>query len=203
MKVAAVVLAAGAASRFGSPKALARLDGRPILEHVLDAVREAGIDDVIVVLGHAADEIEEGIDWLEERRVRNPDPRHLSSSLQVGIDAVAAIDPPVRAAVIVLGDQPRTRPEVIRALLAAARSGDRPVVVPRYADGGGANPVVLLADAFELVDEAIGDRGLGPVLASNDDLVTEVPVPGANPDIDTPDDLARLQDILDSGADVS
>ena len=203
MKVAAVVLAAGAASRFGSPKALAKLDGRPILEHVLDAVREAGIDDVIVVLGHAADEIEEGIDWLEERRVRNPDPRHLSSSLQVGIDAVAAIDPPVRAAVIVLGDQPRTRPEVIRALLAAARSGDRPVVVPRYADGGGANPVVLLADAFELVDEATGDRGLGPVLASNDDLVTEVPVAGANPDIDTTDDLARLQDILDSGGDVS
>ena len=203
MKVAAVVLAAGAASRFGSPKALAKLDGRPILEHVLDAVREAGIDDVIVVLGHAADEIEEGIDWLEERRVRNPDPRHLSSSLQVGIDAVAAIDPPVRAAVIVLGDQPRTRPEVIRALLAAARSGDRPVIIPRYADGGGANPVVLLADAFELVDEASGDRGLGPVLASNDDLVTEVPVAGANPDIDTPDDLARLQDILDSGGDVS
>jgi CTP:molybdopterin cytidylyltransferase MocA len=203
VKVAAVVLAAGAASRFGSPKALARLDGRPILEHVLDAVREAGIDDVIVVLGHAADEIEDGIDWLEERRVRNPDPRHLSSSLQVGIDAVAAIDPPVRAAVIVLGDQPRTRPEVIRALLAAARSGNRPVVVPRYADGGGANPVVLLADAFELVDEATGDRGLGPVLASNEELVTEIPVAGANPDIDTPEDLARLQDILDSGDDVS
>ena len=95
---------------FGSPKALAKLDGRPILEHVLDAVRDAGIDDVIVVLGHAADEIEEGIDWLEERRVRNPDPRHLSSSLQVGIDAVAAIDPPVRAAVIVLGDQPERAP---------------------------------------------------------------------------------------------
>ncbi|HET9344908.1 MAG TPA: nucleotidyltransferase family protein [Candidatus Limnocylindrales bacterium] len=192
MRVAAVVLAAGAASRFGSPKALARLDGRPILEHVLDAVREAGIGEVIVVLGHAADEIEEGIEWLDEQLVRNPDPRHLSSSLQVGIDAVAALDPPVRAAVIVLGDQPRTRPEVIRALLAAARSGERPIVVPRYADGGGPNPLVLMADAFELVDEATGDRGLGPVLAADPDLVVEVPVPGGNPDIDTPEDLARL-----------
>jgi molybdenum cofactor cytidylyltransferase len=195
VRVAAVVLAAGAATRFGSAKALARLDGRPILEHVLDAVREAGIDEVIVVLGHGADEIEDGIDWLDEQRIRNPDPRHLSSSLQVGIAAVAAIDPPVRAAVIVLGDQPRTRPEVIRALVAAARSGDRPVVVPRYADGGGANPVVLMADAFELVDEASGDQGLGPVLASDPDLVTEVPVAGSNPDVDTPDDLARLQQV--------
>jgi molybdenum cofactor cytidylyltransferase len=203
VRVAAVVLAAGAASRFGSPKALARLEGRPILEHVLDAVREAGIGEVIVVLGTNADEIEERIDWLDEQLVRNPDPRHLSSSLQVGIDAVAAIDPPVHAAVIVLGDQPRTRPEVIRALLAAARSGDRPVVVPRYADGGGANPVVLMADAFELVDDATGDRGLGPVLASDPDLVIEVPVAGSNPDIDTPDDLARLEDATQAAEDVS
>ena len=203
MRVAAVVLAAGAASRFGSPKALARLNGRPILEHVLDAVREAGIGEVIVVLGHYADEVEEGIDWLDEQLVRNPDPRHLSSSLQVGIDAVAALDPPVRAAVIVLGDQPRTRPEVIRALLAAAKTGDRPIVIPRYADGGGANPVVLMADAFELVDDATGDRGLGPVLASDPDLVIEVPVTGSNPDIDTPDDLARLEDAVEAADDVS
>ena len=58
MTVAALVLAAGASSRFGSPKALAQFEGRPLLEHVLDAVREAGIDEIVVVLGHAADEIE-------------------------------------------------------------------------------------------------------------------------------------------------
>jgi molybdenum cofactor cytidylyltransferase len=203
VRVAAVVLAAGAASRFGSPKALARLDGRPILEHVLDAVREAGIEQIVVVLGTAADEIEEGIRWLDERLVRNPDPRYLSSSLQVGVDAAAALDPDPAAVVIVLGDQPRTRPEVIRALIAAARRDDRPVVVPRYADGGGANPVLLKADAFELVDEATGDHGLGPVIEANDDLVLEVPVPGSNPDIDTPDDLRRLEEAMQAGIDVS
>jgi CTP:molybdopterin cytidylyltransferase MocA len=203
VRVAAVVLAAGAASRFGSPKALARLDGRPILEHVLDAVREAGIEQIVVVLGTAADEIEEGIRWLDERLVRNPDPRYLSSSLQVGVDAAAALDPDPSAVVIVMGDQPRTRPEVIRALIAAARRDDRPVVVPRYADGGGANPVLLKADAFELVDEATGDHGLGPVIEANDDLVLEVPVPGSNPDIDTPDDLRRLEEAMQAGIDVS
>ena len=91
-----------------------------------------------------------------------------------------------------LGDQPRTRPEVIRALIAAGRSGDRPVVIPQYADGGGANPVLLRADGFGLVDEASGDRGLGPILASDPDLVLEVPVAGSNPDIDLPSDLAEL-----------
>ncbi|MFL5769863.1 MAG: NTP transferase domain-containing protein [Chloroflexota bacterium] len=203
MTIAAVVLAAGAASRFGSPKALARLDGRPILEHVLDAVREAGLEDVVVVLGNHAEEIEEGIDWLDERRVRNPDPDRLSSSLQLGVAAAAALDPSPRAVIIVLGDQPRTRPEVIRALVAAARSSDRPIVVPSYADGGGPNPVLLKAAAYELVDEATGDRGLGPVLAANDDLVLEVPVPGGNPDIDTPDDLRRLEEAEQGAADVS
>jgi CTP:molybdopterin cytidylyltransferase MocA len=192
MNVAAIVLAAGASTRFGSPKALALLEGRPILEHVLDAVRTAGIEDIVVVLGHAAQEIEDGIDWLSERRVRNPDPRYLSGSLQVGLAAVLDIDPPVKGVVIVLGDQPRTRPEVIRALVSAARSSDRPVVIPHYADGGGANPVLLRSDAFGLVDEASGDRGLGPILASDEDLVLEVPIAGSNPDIDRPADLAEL-----------
>ena len=192
MTVAALVLAAGASARFGSPKALATFEGRPLLEHVLDAVREAGIDEIVVVLGHGADEIEDGIEWLSERRVRNPDPRHLASSLQVGIAAITDIDPPVKGVVIALGDQPRTRPEVIRALVAAARTSDRPVVVPRYSDGGGANPVFVRASAFGLVDEATGDRGLGPILAEDPDAVLEVPITGSNPDIDTPADLAEL-----------
>lgn len=192
MTVAALVLAAGASSRFGSPKALAQFEGRPLLEHVLDAVREAGIDEIVVVLGHDADEIEDGIDWLRERRVRNPDPRHLASSLQVGIAAISEIDPPVKGVVIALGDQPRTRPEVIRGLIGAARTTDRPVVVPHYSDGGGANPVFVRASAFELVDEATGDRGLGPMLSEDPDIVLEVAVSGSNPDVDTPADLVEL-----------
>jgi molybdenum cofactor cytidylyltransferase len=193
MRVGAVVLAAGASTRFGSPKALAELDGRPILEHVLDAVREAGIDDIVVVLGHAADEIEEGIDWLDERVVRNPDPRELSSSLQIGLDAIAEAETPVHAALLVLGDQPRVRPGVIRALIAAARTSELPVVAPIYAEGGGPNPILLRREAFDLADETTGDRGLGPVLETRPELVFEVPVAGANPDVDTPADLEALQ----------
>jgi molybdenum cofactor cytidylyltransferase len=191
-RIAAIVLAAGASSRFGSPKALAPLDGRPLLEHVLDALREAGIGRIVVVLGNAADQIEDGIGWVDEVIVRNRDPRHLSSSLEVGLAAAEDLEPPVDGVLLALGDQPRTRPEVIRLLVAASRSSGRPVAVPRYAEGGGANPVLLMRAAFDLVDEASGDRGLGPVLAEHADRVEEVPVDGANPDVDTPADLATL-----------
>lgn len=194
MRVAAVILAAGASTRFGSPKVLARLEGRTLLEHVLDAVREAGIDEIVVVLGHAADEVEEGIDWLDERLVRNPDPELLSSSLQVGLAAAADFDPPVRAAVVLLGDQPRVRPEVIHGLISAARASSEPVVIPEYTEGGGANPVVIRRDGFDLADEASGDRGLGPLLDGREELVLRVSFSGSNPDVDTPADLDALAD---------
>jgi molybdenum cofactor cytidylyltransferase len=193
VSVAGLVLAAGASTRFGSPKVLARLHGRPLLEHVLDALRTAGIEHIVVVLGNFADEVEDGIDWLDEVRVRNPDPRLLSGSLQVGLAAVDELDPPVRAAIVMLADQPRTRPDVIRALVAASRGSDRPIVVPRYADGGGPNPILVRHDAFDLADEANGDRGLGPLIDERPELVLEVPVDGSNPDVDTPDDLAALE----------
>jgi CTP:molybdopterin cytidylyltransferase MocA len=99
----------------------------------------------------------------------------------------------VQAALLVLGDQPRTRPAVIRALIAAARTSTLSVMAPNYADGGGANPILLRREAFDLVDETSGDRGLGPVLEARPELVLEVPVAGTNPDIDTPGDLEALQ----------
>ena len=190
--VVGVVLAAGAGSRFGGGKLLAPLSGRPVLQHVLDRLAAAGIDDVIVVLGEDAPAIEAAIAWRTERRVRNPDPgRGLSSSLHVGVEAVTA-DPSAGAALIALGDQPLVPLEAIEALLASPPHPARPVVVPAYRDDRGRNPVLLRRAAFGLAAEAEGDRGLGPVLEANPELVAEIPVEGANPDLDTPADLAAI-----------
>lgn len=188
--VAAVVLAAGAGSRFGGGKLLAPLDGRPILQHVLDTLAEAGLGDVVVVLGHDRDVVEAGIAWRSERRITNPEPeRGLASSLQVGM---GALGPDASAALVVLGDQPKLSADTIRALLAAPDDPGRPVIAPRYADDGGRNPVLIRRKAFGLGTEAQGDRGLGPVLAAHPDLVLDVSVDGANPDVDTREDLTRL-----------
>jgi CTP:molybdopterin cytidylyltransferase MocA len=190
--VVAIVLAAGAATRFGSPKALAQLDGRPLLQHVLDRLAEAGCGDVIVVLGDAADAVEAAIAWRGERRVRNPDPgRGLASSLQVGLSALPA---DADAALIVLGDQPRIRPDVIAMLVERWGPGSAPIVLPRYTGSGTLNPVLLAPAVWPLAMALSGDRGMGPLIHGSPELVTEVPVDGDNPDVDTPADLARLAD---------
>lgn len=190
-RFAAVVLAAGAGSRFGGSKLIASLEGRPVLQHVLDRVADAGLGDVVVVLGDDAEAVEQAIEWRRERRLRNPEPgRGLSSSLRIGIEA---LDKSVDGALIVLGDQPLVPVAAIRTVLDAAPAAGRPIVVPVYPGDRGRNPVLVGREAFGLVAEATGDRGLGPVIAAHPELVREVSVDAAgNPDIDTRADLIAM-----------
>ena len=183
-----LVLAAGAGSRFGGGKLLATIGGRSVLQHVLDALASAGVEEIVVVLGGDAAAIEAGTAWRAEVRVVNPEPeRGLASSLQVGFDTVRD---GAAAVLVALGDQPLVSAEVVRALVDAPAKRGRPIVVPAYADERGRNPVLLRRAGFELVAEAAGDRGLGPVVAAHPELVTEIPVAGTNPDVDTSEDLA-------------
>ena len=192
MKVTAIVLAAGASRRFGSSKLLAPLVGRPVLEHVLDAVAAARLMDVVVVLGTDSAAVIEAVTWRTERIEINPRPMDgLSSSLRIGLDA-AAEDPTVDAVLVLLGDQPSVRPEVIAAVLAAAETSPQPIIRVRYSDDDAPNPVLIRRAAWALVAGLSGDRGLGPMLTERADLVAEVGAPGSNPDIDTPEDLARV-----------
>jgi molybdenum cofactor cytidylyltransferase len=212
-RTVALVLAAGSASRFGSPKALAGLDGRPLLQHVLDAAAGIGAAGIVLVLGHDAEAIEAAVDARGATVVRNPDPgRGLASSLRVGLAAVdkggsravaqrdagpggladAGRRAGVGAVLVLLGDQPLVRPAVIAALLRATIPAGRSIVVPAYAAGGGSNPALLLRPAWPLAGDLEGDRGMGPIIAAHPELVVRVPVDGDNPDVDTPADLQRL-----------
>lgn len=191
-RVAAIVLAAGAGRRFGGGKLLARIDGRPILQHVLDALAEAGIVDPVVVVGRDAAAMDRVIDWREARRVSNPEPeRGLASSLQLGWAVSMDVQPQPGLVLVVLADQPRLDPGVIRTLLAQPVDPARPVVVARHADGA-RNPVRLEPEAGVLVRIATGDRGLGPLLDARPELVRTVEVGGTNPDVDRPADLEVL-----------
>jgi len=201
LRLAVLVLAAGAGSRFSDEpgaKLLAEIDGRPMLSTVLDTVREYRPAVTVVVLGHGADRIEAALDWRDEMRVRNHEPdRGMSSSLQVGIDALRAFPEPLDGTFIVLGDQPRLRADVMQALEAAAagqRATDRPAVVPRYSHAGARNPVLLLRPAWSWIDGLQGDRGLGVLVESQPDAVLDLPLDGEMPDVDTPLELRTARE---------
>lgn len=197
-RAAAVVLAAGAGSRFGGGKVRARLDGRPLLAHVLAAACEAGVGRVVVVLGRDATAVLDAVradqpTVLDQVLVAvNPAPeRGLATSLSIGFGAATAAPAPA-GVLVVLGDQPRVNPDVIRALCSATAPADAVAVVPRYEEDAAPNPVLLLPAGWPLVASLSGDRGLGPLLAAREARVVWVPVRGANPDVDTPADLAAI-----------
>jgi len=200
-RFAGLILAAGSGSRFGGGKMRARLDGRPLSAHVLDAARAAGLGRLVLVLGRDAAAVRDAISAADPAALAgllvavNPAPeRGLATSLRLGL-AAATAGPAPAGILVLLGDQPRVRPDVIAALLDASFSArsDTLAVVPEYADDGAPNPVLLLPAAWILVAELDGDRGLGALLAARPELVVRVPVAGANPDVDTLADLANLE----------
>jgi CTP:molybdopterin cytidylyltransferase MocA len=196
VRAAGVILAAGAGSRFGGGKLFARIDGAPLLAHVVAAARTAGLEPLIAVVGPDLADSGPAFGLEATEIVVNPEPeRGLSSSLQLGLGAAAALEPPVDAAAILLGDQPLVRPETIGTLLERLGGSTRRAVIPTYRGGGGSNPVVLRRSAFELARQTSGDRGLGPLLEANAGLAERIAIKDASPDVDTTADLARVAEL--------
>ena len=184
--VGALILAAGASRRYGSPKQLVAVDGRTMLAHVIGAAVTAGLEPVVVVVP-AWLPPPAGLDAPSMKWVRNAFPeRGISLSLRLGL---GAFPPEVSAALILLGDQPRISPATIIAVLSAR--GDRPIVATS-ADGVLAPPVLIERTHFHLGDELTGDVGLRHLLRENLGLVMAVSVPTHAADVDTPADLGRI-----------
>jgi molybdenum cofactor cytidylyltransferase len=174
--------------RYGSPKQLAVVEGRTMLEHVIGAALDADLQPVVVVvpvwLPPPA-----VVDDCSLRWIRNPFPeRGMSLSLRLGLGALGAN---TSAAVILLGDQPGIQVATLRAVVGAR--GDRPLVAA-LADGVLAPPVLIERAHVSLADGLLGDVGLRDLLRENPELVTGVPVPAHTADIDTPDDLGGPTD---------
>ena len=187
---AAVILAAGRGRRFGGGKLLAPIGGRPMLQHVLDLAAAVSLSPVVVVLGHASSALERALEWHREIRILNPHPEEgISCSLRVGLSALAGSD--TGRVLILLGDQPRLTREQVSTILAVARDPERPIVVPRFGGRPG-NPVLLERPSWPLAAALQGDRGMSQLFARRADLVRYIDLPGANPDIDTPADLAAI-----------
>lgn len=179
-RVAAVILAAGASSRFGSPKQLAPFGDGTMLDAVIGTARGAALDPVVVVAPGALPLPANVL------RVPNDEPAEgLSRSLRLGLSAV----PAGSAAVVLLGDQPTITAAQLMRLLAAR--GSKPMVATS-ADGILAPPVLLERSAFVLAEEAEGDRGLRDLLRSRPNDVAQVEEIRHAPDVDEPADLDAM-----------
>lgn len=190
MTLAGLVLAAGAGTRFGRPKALVPFRGEPLVTRAVHTLSAGGCKPVIVVLGAAAEQVRAAVDLPQV--VVNPDwSQGMGSSLRCGLAAMPAN---ARAVVVALVDQPLIGADAVSRLAAAWRAG-AVVAVATYA-GEARNPVVLARSVWaEVAAGLTGDRGAGAWLRAHPDLVTPVSCDdtGSPDDIDTPDDLLALQ----------
>lgn len=191
----AVVLAAGESSRFGSPKLLAPLGGRPLITHLLQPVerlcRSGDLAGAVVV--HRSDDtalpavVPPGMTALP---ASGPDPL---DSLTTALRHLEPVTP--AAAVILLADQPTVTTSRLRAVLRAGKAAPTPACRPVYRKEAGqpGHPVFLRADAWPVVLSAPRTgSGLAALFASGSIGLSTFELPGTNPDVDTPSDLAAL-----------
>ncbi|HET6165423.1 MAG TPA: nucleotidyltransferase family protein [Marmoricola sp.] len=185
MAVVGIVLAAGAGSRFGSPKATVVEAGRSWLARAVESLRGGGCDDVVVVLGAEADRARTLVaddvrvvvadDWIDG----------LSASLRRGLGAIADDAPAVDRASITLVDLPDVGADVVARLL--ARGGGETALVRASYDGRPGHPVVLGRAHWDGVRDSVsGDRGAGDYLVEHGATLVECSDLATGADLDAP-----------------
>ena len=192
--VGAVVLAAGAGERIGHrPKSLLELGGVPLIRRTLIALSGAGVDEVVVVLGHHADRIGPVVENFPVTVVHNPRPEDGQvSSQRIGL---AALTGKLDAVLVVLADQPMLNAQDISALIGAWKKRREGVaVVHPEVNGERGNPVIFGADVREQILAGEANVGCRQWQSRHPELVAPFVTDNRRYriDIDTPDDLERF-----------
>lgn len=193
-RVAGLLLAAGGGRRLGGrPKALLDHRGRPLVEHAARVLRDGGCGPVHIVLGAAAEAVRERADLAAYGVSVNPDwARGMGSSLRVGLAALAGSG--ADAVVVSLVDQPGIGAAAVARVVAACTGRDALAAAAYGGERG--HPVLFGAERWaEIAADAEGDRGARSYLRRHAGALTLVECGDvAEPyDIDTPDDLRRLE----------
>jgi len=189
--ISGLILGAGASQRLGPPKQLLPFRGTTMLGWVVDqAQRAAGLDEIVVVLGRAADQVRERVDFGAARVVENPVfTDGCASSYRAGL---AALNPESEAIVIILGDQPGIAPEIIDRLASEWRRNEPPIALCSY-QGRKGHPMIFARSMFDQLQGLHGDKAAWKLVDANSASIQEVhfnlPFPD---DINTPADVERL-----------
>ncbi len=184
--LAAVLLAAGGSQRLGRPKQLLDWNGEPLVRRAARTALDAGVDELIVVLGAHRSEVADALEGLDLRVVENAAwPEGLGSSIACGMEAVSG-----DAVLLLLADQPGVDSALLRRMIEGARSGHRRVAC---AYDGVLGVPALFADPSDLavLRGLSGNRGARALLAATPQSVLAIPAPEACVDIDDEADWTR------------
>jgi molybdenum cofactor cytidylyltransferase len=185
----AVILAAGASTRFGSPKQLARVAGELLLHTALARANEVAGTAVLVVLGAHANELSRLVGRSQASVIVNREWREgMASSIRAG---VARLPPSCTAVLLMLVDQAAVTGEDLKRLQGAWRRQPDYIAAARYGATTGV-PAIFPRSTFPELQSLRGDLGARQLLRKNPDRIVSVPMQRAAIDIDTPEDLLKL-----------
>jgi molybdenum cofactor cytidylyltransferase len=189
--IAAVILAAGASTRMGTPKQLLQFQGQSLLRSMIEKAIAAHCSPILVVLGAYIEQIQSEVGVLPARVVENREWQSgMGSSIRVGVQALLDDDPAVQAAILLLCDQPFVSSQLILKLKSFSCPTHQPIVASTYQNTIGV-PALFPSRLFsELVDLHPLD-GAKTVIQRHINSVIPVDFPQGAIDLDTPKDYQR------------
>jgi CTP:molybdopterin cytidylyltransferase MocA len=195
MKLSAVILAAGSGSRMGHrPKGLLKLNGQTLVERLILSLLSVGIKDIVVVLGHYAEDFKQALSTQPVRLALNPDPeRGQVSSQRMGLEHTTK---EAEGILMALADQPLIDAADLDELISAfALKDPRAMAVHPRVGGVPGNPVILTQAARQAILESDQEVGPRQWRQSNPNCVLSFDSSNLHfiTDVDTPEDLKRLQ----------
>ena len=187
LRLATIILAAGQSKRMGSiNKLLMRIEGRPMIQRVVDVAIEAASTDIYVVTGFERERIESRLREYSVNFVHNESFREgMGTTIAEGVKAIS--DQVFDGVMILLGDLPYLRADTVIAVAESFAEHDgRKIVIPTY-DGDPGHPVVFPKAFFNELTQLSGDRGAREVYARHQSSVARIEVedPGGTRDLDT------------------
>lgn len=191
-RVAALLLAAGASRRMGTPKQLLLLGGRPVIRWCADSIMASGVQDLVVVVNAEGERIVEALEGLSVKFVRNDSAdSQMADSVRIG---VRALDDRVSGVLVCLSDHPLITPETFRTVIQAHHREPDRIIIPCH--GGRRGHPALFPRT--ILDEVLSGGTLRDIIGKDERRVQQVEVndEGVLRDMDTVEDYQRVREMF-------